>query len=87
MDNETRSLLIQKILTSLEAVLDCERGITVETEGKRFELRDELDRAIRLDYDTNTVGLVLFSIFMGIMATQEEKDSIMSAVEEYLKGE
>lgn len=87
MDNETRSLLIQKILTSLEAVLDCERGITVETERKQFELRDELNRAIRLDYDTNTVSLVLFSIFMGIMATQEEKDSIMSAVEEYLKGE
>lgn len=87
MDNETRSLLIKKTLTSLEAVLDRERGITVETERKQFELRDELNRAIRLDYDTNTVGLVLFSIFMGIMATQEEKDSIMSAVEEYLKGE
>ena len=76
--------MIQKILTSLEAVLDRERKIT---EGEQFKLRDELNRAIRLDYDTNTVGLVLFSIFMGIMATQEEKDSIMAAVEEYLKGE
>ena len=79
--------MIQKILTSLEAVLDRERGITVETERKQFELRDELHRAIRLDYDTNVVGLMLFSIFVGIMATQEEKDSIMAAVEEYLKGE
>ena len=79
--------MIQKILTSLEAVLDRERGITVETERKQFELRDELNRAIKLDYDTDIVGLVLFSIFMGIMATQEEKDSIMAAVEEYLKGE
>ena len=79
--------MIQKILTSLEAVLDRERGITVETERKQFELRDELNRAIKLDYDTDIVGLVLFSIFMGIMATQEEKDSIMAAVEEYLKGD
>ena len=76
--------MIQKILTSLEAVLDRERKIT---EGEQFKLRDELNRAIRLDYDTDIVCLVLFSIFMGIMATQEEKDSIMAAVEEYLKGE
>ena len=68
-------------------MLDRERGITVETERKQFELRDELNRAIKLDYDTDIVGLVLFSIFMGIMATQEEKDSIMAAVEEYLKGD
>ena len=79
--------MIKKILTSLEAVLDRERGITQETAREQFKLRDELHRAIRLDYDTNTVGLVLFSIFIGIMATQEEKDSIMAAVEEYLKGE
>ena len=76
--------MIQKILTSLEAVLDRESKIT---EGEQFKLRDELNRAIRLDYDTDIVSLVLFSIFMGIMATQEEKDSIMAAVEEYLKGE
>ena len=76
--------MIQKILTSLEAVLDRERKIT---EGEQFKLRDELNRAIRLDYDTDIVSLVLFSIFMGIMATQEEIDSIMAAVEEYLKGE